>query len=430
MNLPKRDRDIIWHPFTQEKTAKLPVAIQKAKGAYVYDEDGNSYLDLISSWWVNLHGHGNTKIASSIYKQALELDHIIFAGFTHEPAVTLCEKIQTILPRTLKRFFFSDNGSTSVEIALKMAYQFWFNQGQKERSLFLSFDGGFHGETFGSMSVGIKSGFHTQFSKLLFEVRNIPFPETWDDDKNVEKKENEAFAALDLLLEKEGRNFVAIILEPIVQGASGMRMCRPAFITKVIKRVREYNILVIFDEVMTGFGRTGRTFALEQTNVTPDFLCLSKGITGGVLPLALTITTEKIYNAFLSDDWHHAFAHGHSYTANPISCAAAITSLEILQSQFTQKSIQDINDSHIQGINYLKDVCSHIKNTRITGTIAAFDVVTDKNLNQELKTEFLKQGLLLRPLNNTVYLLPSYITTKDELKTSYKKIASIINSII
>ena len=350
MNLSERDKALVWHPFTQEKTATLPIAIQRSQGSYVYDEQGCRYLDLISSWWVNLHGHAHPEIARAIYEQACTLEHILFAGFTHEPAVKLCEQLKSILSENLTRFFFSDNGSTCVEVALKMASQYWYNREQAPRPLFLSFEGGYHGDTFGAMSVGAQSGYHDPFKSLFFEVLSVPFPATWDGDEDVDMKENHALACLEHHLNENASRIAAIILEPLMQGASGMRMCRPAFVKMVVERVRQAGILVIFDEVMTGFGRTGTTFAYEQVGITPDFLCVSKGITGGFLPLALTITTDEIYNAFLSEHWHHAFAHGHSYTANPIACAAAVASFDVLMREETQDAIDAIHEAHKDGL--------------------------------------------------------------------------------
>lgn len=419
MNLSERDRKIIWHPFTQEKVAKLPIAIKKAHGSYLYDEDGKSYLDLISSWWVNLHGHAHPKIAQAIYEQSMTLEHVIFAGFTHEPAVTLCEKLQTLLPDKLSRFFFSDNGSTAVEVALKMAYQYWYNQGNHERTTFLSFEGGYHGDTFGAMSVGVKSGFHDTFSNLLFSVLTIPFPETWDEDEEIENKEEYSLKVLEGYLLADSHKIAALILEPLVQGASGMRMCRPEFVRKVVNLVHQHGILIICDEVMTGFGRTGTYFAFEQTQIIPDFLCISKGLTGGFLPLALTITTEEVYLAFLSEHFTKAFAHGHSYTANPLGCAAAIASLDLLVKHDTMESIKRIHSIHKKELVNLSE---NVERKRVTGTIAAFDV----HNAQTLKMKFLEQGLLIRPLGNSVYLLPPYSITTSELEEAYDKIRNVL----
>lgn len=428
MTLSKRDKAIIWHPFTQEKTAAEIIAVKSAKGSYIYDENGKAYLDLISSWWVNLHGHGHPDIAKNIYTQALQLDHVIFAGFTHESAVTLCEELKTILPDELSRFFFSDNGSTAIEVALKMAYQYWHNKGNEHRTLFLSFEGGYHGDTFGAMAVGCKSGFHGVFSDLLFKVLNIPYPETWDDDDDVELKEAHSLAMLEKYLLKYANNIAALILEPLVQGASGMRMCRPEFIKKIVCEVRKHHILVIFDEVMTGFGRTGDYFALSKIAVTPDFLCLAKGITGGFLPLAVTVTKNTIYEAFLNNQWKYAFAHGHSYTANPLACAAAIASLKLLQAQECNDARKAIHQAHKKGILTLKTKCTNIEHFRIIGTISAFKVKGVGDLNAELKMKFLEQGLLIRPLGNTVYLLPPYSVTAEELCGAYEKIGEVLQS--
>ncbi|WP_250295912.1 adenosylmethionine--8-amino-7-oxononanoate transaminase [Wolbachia endosymbiont of Oedothorax gibbosus] len=422
MNLSERDRKIIWHPFTQEKVAKLPIAIKKACGSYLYDENSKPYLDLISSWWVNLHGHAHPKIAKAIYEQSMTLEHVIFAGFTHEPAVTLCEKLRTLLPDKLSRFFFSDNGSTAVEVALKMAYQYWWNQGNREKTTFLSFAGGYHGDTFGAMSVGAKSGFHDAFSNLLFSVLTVPFPETWDEDEEIENKEKHSLKVLEGHLRAGSRKIAALILEPLVQGASGMRMCRPEFVKKVVNLVRQHGILIICDEVMTGFGRTGTYFAFEQTQIIPDFLCISKGLTGGFLPLALTVTTEEVYAAFLSEHLTKTFAHGHSYTANPLGCTAAIASLDLLVKHDTMESIKRIHGIHKKELVNLSEACKNIEHTRVTGTIAAFDV----HDAQTLKIKFLEQGLLIRPLGNSVYLLPPYSTSTFELEEAYNKIRNIL----
>jgi adenosylmethionine-8-amino-7-oxononanoate aminotransferase len=426
MTLSNRDKTMIWHPFTQEKTAVLPLSIKRAEGSYLYDENDASYLDLISSWWVNLHGHSHPFIAKAIYEQALKLEHVIFAGFTHEPAVELCTLLKSALPSSLTRFFFSDNGSTSVEVALKMAYQYWFNQGQKQRQLFLSFEGGYHGDTFGAMAVGARSGFHDPFQSFFFQVVQLPFPATWEEDEKVFEKEKETLKFLEQQLEEKGHQIAAFILEPLVQGAAGMRYCRPEFIKSLVEKVRAYDILVIYDEVMTGFGRTGTTFALDQLESLPDFLCLSKGITGGFLPLALTITTEKIYNAFLHEKWNYAFAHGHSYTANPIACAAAIASFHLLFQPTTQDAMRNLYKTHQHGIQYLKEK-KQILRPRVVGTIAAFEEVENSYDTSRLKNRFLAEGLVLRPLKNTVYLLPPYSTTPKEIENSYEKISFLLN---
>ncbi len=424
-----RDRDkIIWHPFTQEKTALDSVCITSGKGAYLYDENGKEYLDLISSWWVNLHGHANEEIAKAIYEQALKLEHVIFAGFTHEPAIVLCESLKRILPEALSSFFFSDNGSTAVEVAIKMSYQYWSNLGEEDRKLFLSFEGGYHGDTFGAMSVGVKSGFHGVFKSLCFETLSLPYPYTWDHDFEIEDKEKYAFEVLNEHLERYKGKIAAIIIEPLIQGASGMRVCRPSFIKKITEIMQDNGILVIFDEVMTGFGRTGTMFALSQICVVPDFLCLSKGITGGFLPLAMTVTTDKIRSAFFNDEWRYAFAHGHSYTANPLACASAIASLNILNSDECQKSIHRINEIHRNGLNYLKSRISNAINYRILGTISAFDIYDKAYTNKDLQERFRKYGMILRPLRDTLYILPPYCINSSDLENAYDKIALVLEA--
>jgi adenosylmethionine-8-amino-7-oxononanoate aminotransferase len=428
MNLQERDRAIMWHPLTQEKTAAWPIPIRRAKGSYVYDEDDRAYLDLISSWWVNLHGHAHPDIAEAIYQQACTLEHIIFAGFTHEPAVQLCERLNQLLPDNLCRFFFSDNGSTAVEVALKMASQYWLNREQQVRPLFLSFEGGYHGDTFGAMAVGAKSGFHDAFQHFFFKVLSVPFPETWEGDAAQDAKEAHALLCLDAYLDEYGEQIAALIVEPLIQGSSGMRMCSPLFIKRVGERVRARDILVIFDEVMTGFGRTGTHFALDQIGFSPDFLCVSKGISGGFLPLALTVTTETVYQAFLSDHWQQAFAHSHSYTANPIACAAGIASLQLLCADETQHAIRAIHTAHHEGLAYLKQQCTCIEKIRVRGSVAAFDVSGPHavDFDQTLKAALLSRGLLLRPLGHTIYLLPPYSITVDELRGAYEIIAEVL----
>lgn len=430
MSLAKRDKNLIWHPFTQEKTAPSILPIERGKGAYLYDHEGNKYLDLISSWWVNLHGHSHPAIAEAIYEQAKKLEHIIFAGFSHEPAIHLCESLKELLPDDLTKFFFSDNGSTAVEVALKMSYQYWQNLGYKNKNIFLSFNGGYHGDTFGAMSVGAESGFHDIFSPLFFKTISFAYPETWHNDSEVIAKEQQALSEIDCYLEKNHDNVCAFILEPLVQGASGMRFCRPEFLNQLVALLKRYNILTIFDEIMTGFGRTGSYFAYQQLNdYTPDFLCLSKGLTGGFLPLSLTVTKEKIYEAFLDIDKSKAFLHGHSYTANPLACAAAIASLKILQQTETQEKLRSFPEIHSKNLKKLAEATDKIQKTRNIGAIAAFELNIELEQIDSLKHKFLHNGLLLRPLGKTVYLLPPYCINEDELNDSYKKILKLLFTI-
>ncbi|KYH12632.1 adenosylmethionine--8-amino-7-oxononanoate transaminase [Neorickettsia sp. 179522] len=434
-NLAGRDKSIIWHPLTQEKTSSPSIAIIKGEGEYLYDEQNKKYLDLISSWWVNLHGHANPVIARAIYEQALKLEQVIFAGFTHDQAVQLCENLKVELPENLTRFFFSDNGSTSVEVALKIALQFWKNSGEKKRDIFISFDKGYHGDTVGAMSLGASSGFFDQYKKILFEVAHVPFPATWENDPDVEIKEKASLNAVRNLLEKNLNRVAGFIAEPLVQGAGGMRMCRHNYLEQCVELFREYGVLIIFDEVMTGFYRTGKMFALDYIPTKPDILCLSKGLTGGFLPLSLTITSERVYNAFLSDDFSGALIHSHSYTANPLGCAAGIASLELLKSTSTLDKIARIEQLHKNFICDLKLALPEvIKAERVCGTIVAFNLFSEEcNYSHviagKLKEIFIKEGLLIRPLGNTIYLMPPYCISEKVLKEAYWKIIELISSV-
>lgn len=421
---------MIWHPFTQALNASPPIPISKGQGPFLYDFQDNRYVDLISSWWVNIHGHCHPKIAKALYEQALQLEHVIFAGCIHPPALELTDLLQQVLPAQLSYFFFSDNGSTATEIALKMAYQFWFNQGEAQRKRFLAFEGGYHGDTLGAMSVGKTSGFYQPFSDLLFEVNHLPWPWTWAGDSDKALKEEQVLQSLDSYLEKHGNEIAAIILEPLIQGASGLRPVFPSFLNRVIENVRAHNILVIFDEVMTGFGRTGTLFALEQLGHIPDFLCLSKGLTGGFLPLALTVAQPFIYEAFLGKTFDKAFAHGHSYTANPLGCAAAIASLKLFEEEKTLQKIKYIEQIHREEIAKLPNICK----PRVLGTIAAFQVGAQEGSYQNsfakaFSQKALDKGLFLRPIGNTVYLMPPYCLSEEDLGGCYERIGEIIGGV-
>lgn len=417
------DQRLIWHPFTQEKTAPPPLWIDRGEGAYLYDRSGKAYLDLISSWWVNLHGHAHPEIADAIHAQARQLEHVIFAGFTHEPAVTLCERLNEHTHPAFSKYFFSDNGSTAVEVALKMAYQFWWNQNQPQRQLFVAFEGGYHGDTFGAMSIGKSSAFHRPFQDFFFQTHLLPFPETWEGDDTVAQREATILAQFQALLHETKDQLAGIIVEPLIQGAGGMRCCRPTFLNQLMAMAQEHGVLVLFDEVMTGFGRTGTLFAYEQLEHVPDILCVSKGITGGFLPLALTVTSERIYGAFQGDTFDKALAHGHSYTANPLGCAAAIASLEVFQQPQTQAQWQGLVAAQKKAAKrFYQAGLDRIQRVRNVGTLVAFDWQTqgdDAKALTTLKARGLEAGFLIRPLGNTVYILPPYCTPLDALDAVY-----------
>ncbi len=417
------DRRHVWHPFTQAKTAPDSVLIRSGKGAVVYGADGKEYLDLVSSWWVNLHGHAHPYIADAIAEQAHKLEQVIFAGLTHEPAVRLAQRLTSLLPDDLNRVFYSDDGSTAVEVALKLALQYWRNLGRPERRRYLAFEGGYHGDTVGAMSVGVSSGFYAPFEDLLFEVDVLPFPETWEGDAAVAEKEDRCLSALEAYLDRRGDETAAAIIEPLVQGVGGMRMCRAEFLQALVQKLRAAGGLVIFDEVMTGFGRTGDLFACLKAGVTPDLICLSKGLTAGFLPLAATVCRDPIYEAFLDTGFDKAFAHGHSFTANPLGCAAGLASLDLLMKEETRARIAAIEARHRK---HMARLAHHPKVTRprVTGTIAALNVEVEDSgyaaaIGPRLKAFFLENGLLLRPLGEVIYFLPPYCISDSQLDRSY-----------
>jgi len=423
----------VWHPFTQMKTSAPPLMVRKGEGAILELEDGRRIVDCISSWWVTLHGHGNPVIAKAIYEQAKQLEQVIFAGFTHEPAETLARKLLTHLPPQLRHVFFSDNGSTSVEVALKMAYQYWYNRGQEQRTGFIGFEGGYHGDTVGAMSVGGSSVFWRPYQPLMFQMDTISYPATFDNDTEVEEKEAASLHQFDQLLAQNPQKYAAIFIEPLVQGAAGMRMCRPQFLQALQKRAAAAGVLLIYDEVMTGFGRTGDWFACIKSQTAPDIICLSKGLSGGFLPIALTIATDEIYGAFYSDDIHKAFFHSHSFTGNPLACAASLASLQLLEDN--PSVFQGFEQRHRSAIKKHLSDQTRIANLRVCGTIAALDVVTsDKDgyfnsLGPTLKSRFLQAGYLIRPLGNTIYVMPPYCTSDELLDSIYATIAQVLQSV-
>lgn len=434
-DLKRLDRAHVWHPFTQAQTAPDPVMIRSAKGAVLVEDSGREVLDLISSWWVNLHGHAHPVVAEAIAEQARTLEHVIFAGHTHEPAIRIAGRLAEILPGALNKVFFSDNGSTAVEVAMKAASQYFLNRGEVDRRRFIAFDGGYHGDTVGAMSAGVSSNFFDAWREMLFPVDIMPVPVTWIGDDTVEAREAEALAALDRHLEAHGHETVACIIEPLVQGASGMRMHRPDFLRAMVARMKAAGILVIFDEVMTGFGRMGDVFACLEAGVEPDFVCLSKGLTAGFLPMSVTVTTDAVHDAFLDDSLGRAFLHGHSFTANPLGCAAANASLDLLLAANCTEARARINAFHAER---LQDLSRHplVERTRLQGTVAAFDVKVPEGqggyasiVGPKLKESFIQDGLLIRPLGNVVYLLPPYCIDEDQLTRAYDGINRALDSL-
>lgn len=419
MNILEKDKKYIWHPFTQMKNVGDHVPIVKGDGLYVYTEDGKKIMDAVSSWWTTAHGHSHPLIAEAVYEQFKTLDHVIFAGFTHPKAVELAERIIQKLPY-LDKLFFSDNGSTSVEVALKMAFQYWYNKGNQKTKI-IAFENAYHGDTFGAMSVGGRNEFNRAFSPFLFDVIFIDVPTPGNEEK-TKKQLRDAL---------QNDDVAAFILEPLVQGSAGMVMYSPEILEELLIIAKSSEVLIIADEVMTGFGRTGKLFATDHITTRPDIVTLSKGLTGGVMPLGLTVCTDEIYEAFLSDDHSKTFFHGHSFTGSPLSCAAACASLDLFDKDKTWQQIGMITNAHqqfgkkINGNSLLKEV-------RQTGTILAMEFKTIEStsyfnsLRDELYAYFLERNILLRPLGNVLYILPPYCITKEELTTIYTTIETFL----
>ncbi len=419
-DVSERDSKVLWHPYTQHGLGPNFPEVVKGSGANLTLSTGQQILDAISSWWVNLHGHCHPKIVQAVQKQVEKLEHVIFAGFTHEPAVTLAEMLLNatkLRGAKLAKVFYSDNGSTSVETALKMAYQYQQNIGQSHRKNFLALKGSYHGDTLGAMAVSDPEGFHTKFKELL---PLVDFVEA--DDLEGFKKQ----------IELHGKDYCALIVEPLIQGASGMRIYSAKFLTEIVLLCKQNGVLVVFDEVFTGFYRTGVCFAFEHAKVFPDLLCLSKGLTGGFLPLAATLCTEDIYDSFVSENVKDAFLHGHSYTANPLSCAAAIVSWELLQKDECQERIKQICNLTRKNILNLS---SHpkVSNARCLGTIGAIDFSSQGNyfssLSAKVKGKALEKGVLLRPLGNVLYAVPPYCVIDQEVEWIYKVMSEILDEL-
>lgn len=420
VNLAERDQAVIWHPFTQMQTAPLPIPIVRGKGSVLFGADGQEYLDMTSSWWVNLHGHAHPYIAQRVAEQLSTLEHVIFAGFTHQPAVELAERLLKILPQNQDKVFYSDNGSTAVEVALKMAFQYWHNLGSPRKKI-VALEGAYHGDTFGAMAVGGRSAFTAPFVPFLFDVEYLPVPAAGQEQAILER-------AATLFTDE----VAALIAEPLVQGAGGMVMYQPDLLVKLYQMARAHGSLIIADEVMTGFGRTAKLFASDYLSDKPDLMCLSKGITGGTMALGVTTCTKSIYDAFLSDDKHKTLFHGHSFTANPLACTAALASMDLLLQSETQESIQRIAKRHGKFAQQLTKY-SNVENIRQRGTLLAFDLVAQGqtsyfNAIRDVAYNFLlKRGVIMRPLGNVLYMIPPYSTTDEQLQYVYTQIEALLN---
>ena len=404
----------IWHPCTQMKDHEtLPlIPISRGEGVYLYDFDENSYIDAISSWWVNIFGHVNKHISAKVKEQLDTLEHVLLAGFTHKPAVHLAEKLVNLTPKGLDKIFFADNGSSAVEVALKMSFHYHRNRGEN-RPLFLSLSNSYHGETIGALSVGDVELYKETYAPLLISCIQTPVPKD-----QTEAGANKAITELEKILEERGGEISAFIIEPLVQGAGYMHMYHPLYITKAKEVCERHNIHLIADEIMVGFGRTGTMFACEQANITPDFMTLSKGLTGGYLPLAVVMTTNDVYGAFYCDyNDHKAFLHSHSYTGNPLACSAALATLELFEASDVIGDNRKKSTYILEKTNKFK-LLSNVKEVRQTGMITAIELqgyTPRERIGLKVYQYGLDNGVLLRPLGHIVYFMPPYIITYEQI---------------
>lgn len=412
--LTERDQKLLWHPYTQHKTAAPTIAILRGEGALLWDENNKEYIDAIASWWVNPYGHSNRFIADAIYKQLTTLEHVLFGGFTHEPAVLLAEKLMEILPNNQKKLFFSDNGSTSVEVAIKVVLQYFFNKNEK-RTTIIAFENAFHGDTFAAMAASGISFFTDAFQGMFIDVVRIPVP--------IKGQEELSYQALRNAINTH--KVAGFIFEPLVQGAAGMVMYEAEALDNLIAICKENQVITIADEVMTGFGKTGKTFACDFLQNQPDMMCLSKALTGGTIPMAITTFTQDIFDAFYDDDVNKALFHGHTFTANPTGCAAALASITLLQTDVMQENIHRVNQQHKA---FQKHIENHpkVSTTRVLGVIFALEIKRESqedyygDFRNKLYDFFIENGVILRPVGNIVYILPPYIISDLQLKKVYQ----------
>lgn len=423
----QRDLSVLWHPCTQMKDHEtLPlIPIRRGEGVWLEDFDGKRYIDAISSWWVNLFGHANPRINAAVREQLDTLEHVILAGFSHEPVVELSERLIELTPPDLTHCFYADNGSAGIEVALKMSFHYWRNRGQPQKTKFVTLQNSYHGETLGTLAVGDVALYKETYAPLLMQTLTAPSPAGYQGEsyENTARRQFDVMAAL---LEKHAHEIAAVIVEPLVQCAGGMRMYHPVYLKLLRQACELYDIHLIADEMAVGFGRTGTMFACEQVNITPDFLCLSKGITGGYLPLAVVLTSDEIYQAFYDDyTTLKAFLHSHSYTGNPLACRAALATLDI----FAQDNVIENNRKLAQimgeATRPLQDH-PHIGEVRQQGMIVAMEMVKDKATQQPYPWQerrglrvyqyALEKGALLRPLGNVIYFMPPYIITPEQIR--------------
>jgi adenosylmethionine-8-amino-7-oxononanoate aminotransferase len=426
----------IWHPFTQESLDPPPLKIVRANGVYLHTADGKRLIDAISSWWTNIHGHGHPAITEAIAAQAERLDHILLAGFTHEAVETMVHWLRRFTPPGLDHIFFSDDGSTAVEVALKMAVQYWQNSGKPEKKSIVALDHAYHGDTVGAMSVGAESAFTAAFQSFMFPVHRVHSAYCYRCPVGKVRAtcSIDCVDKLARLLEEKSHEIAALIVEPLLQGAGGMIVHPVEFLQKVRQLCSQHNVLLIADEVLTGFGRCGKMFACELAGVLPDMMCLSKGLTGGVLPMGATLCTSEIHDAFRSEDRARTFYHGHSYTGNPIAAAAAVASLRLFVEEPVFERIAEISKIHEKRLAEVKDHPA-VGDTRMIGTIAAIELRADdagyfSKLKPMLYQFFIESGVLLRPLGNVVYVLPPYAISPHDLHHVHDVIGQALDRVV
>lgn len=416
-DLKTLDQKYIWHPFTQMKTARSPIPIVKGEGAILFSDDGHQFIDGISSWWVNLHGHAHPYIVDKMRQQAEVLEHVLFAGFTHAPAVKLATRLLSLLPGEMSKIFYSDNGSTAVETALKMAIQFWHNlDPNTSRTTVICLKRGYHGDTFGAMSAAGKNVFNKPFWKHLFQVKEIDIPFHGCIESSLQQLQ----ACID-----QG-DAACFIFEPLILGAGGMITYPKEGLDSLLRLCRQHDIITIADEVMTGFGRTGRLFACDYLSEKPDIICLSKGLSGGFLPLGATACAERIYHAFYSDNMRQALLHGHTYTGNPIACTSALASLDLLLEECCQQQRDKIAASHAEFCQKWKG-CPQLSRCEHLGTILILEYSSEEtsyfqSIRERLYDHFIARGIILRPLGNVLYVMPPYCITREQLEVIYEAI--------
>jgi adenosylmethionine-8-amino-7-oxononanoate aminotransferase len=427
----RRDLAHVWHPCTQMKDHEsVPmIPLRAGSGVWLEDQSGKRYIDGISSWWVNLFGHSNPHINAAVAEQLGRLEHAIFAGFTHEPAVTLAEELVRIAPPGLNRVFFADNGSAAIEVAVKMSFHYWRNAGRPRKSRFITLSNSYHGETLGALAVGNVELYKSIYQPLLMDVITVPSPDAFAREAGVTEAQHarRMFAAMEAAIAEHHADVAAVIVEPLVQCAGGMRMYDPLYLTLLREACTRHGVHLIADEIAVGFGRTGTLFACEQAGITPDFLCLSKGLTGGYLPLSAVLTSDAVYDAFYDEYTKlNAFLHSHSYTGNPLACAAANATLAIFREEPVLERNRALARKLAASVEHLRDH-PHVAEIRHRGMILAIELMQDPKARAPWPWEerrglriyrhALERGALIRPLGTTIYFMPPYVITPDEIET-------------